>query len=80
MLWAVFCGLQKDQLVVSLRAYLADSNKKQIAIIITKPVPQPQEKIPLGLRLTGKQIKNIDQFIANWLPWIRQQGKPVSKG
>ena len=80
LLWAVFCGLQKDQWVVSLRAYLAANNKKQIAIIITKPIPQPQEKILSGLRLTGKQLKIIDQFIANWLPWIRQQGKPISKG
>ncbi len=78
--WAVFCGFQNKALFVSLRAYLANDSKNRIALIINKHLPIKDEKLLPGMRLTGEQIKNIDQFIAQWLPWIKQQGQPISKG
>lgn len=67
--WAVFAGEIQNAWVIGYGAYLRVNRKERVTLVITRPLPNPEEAPPVPLRLSQEQYHAAELFKEEWSSW-----------
>jgi hypothetical protein len=71
--WAIFAGRIQEEWVVGLGGYLLRGERERLTVVITSPLPGPENAVPPGLNLSSGQFQAVERFRKEWLSWLQEQ-------